>query len=165
MLCRLGHYLRLTSLTRPQAGTREPSPDVNRYPAGGLLRSSSPELEIPQAAGYVVVAPRNGDPSRHWAPLIADRGVVTVLREERELLAELARINTGIPALGLRIMEGSASPAEQRHYGEQLISAGQRLKRRADSTDDVIIDGDFHVEESSALPASTAQRGEPDRTS
>ena len=87
-----------------------------------------------------------------------------MLREDRELLAELARINTDIPALGLRMMEGSASAAEQMHYGERLISVGQRLKRRAEGTDAVILDGEFHVEESIALPPHTAEPSECDWT-
>lgn len=85
-------------------------------------------------------------------------------REKRELLAELARINTDIPELALRMMDGSASAAEQRHYGERLIAAGQRLKHRADGTDDVTIEGEFYVEESIALPAHTAAPGELDWT-
>jgi hypothetical protein len=98
----------------------------------------------------------HGGHPRSWAPLITDLGVVVVLQEDRELLAELARINTDIPALGLRMMEGSASAAEQVHYGERLMSAGQRIKRRAESTDAMTIEGEFHVKESVALPAHTA---------
>ncbi|MGH3902642.1 MAG: hypothetical protein ACRDTE_00310 [Pseudonocardiaceae bacterium] len=85
-------------------------------------------------------------------------------REERELLAELARINGDIPELGLRIMEGSASAAEQRHYAERLIAAGQRLKRRAEGTEGMTIEGEFYVEESISLPENTAEPLELDWT-
>ncbi len=39
---------------------------------------------------------------------------VAVIREDWELLAELAWLNTGMASLALRIMDGSASLAEQR---------------------------------------------------
>ncbi len=55
-----------------------------------------------------------------------------MIREDRELLAELARLNTDMAALGMRIMEGSASEAEQQHYAHRLIAVGERLRRRAD---------------------------------
>ncbi len=55
-----------------------------------------------------------------------------MIREGRELLAEMARLNTDMPALALRIMEGSATASEQLHYAQRLIAAGQRLQRRAD---------------------------------
>lgn len=41
---------------------------------------------------------------------------------DRELLAALAQLNTDMPSLALRIMEGRASVAEQVHYGERLMS-------------------------------------------
>lgn len=53
-------------------------------------------------------------------------------REDRELLAELARLNGDVAPLALRMMEGSASGAEQRNYALRLITAGQRLHQRAD---------------------------------
>lgn len=57
-----------------------------------------------------------------------------VIREDRELLAELVRLNTAMAALAMRIMDGSASGAEQQNYAERLISAGERLWRRGDET-------------------------------
>lgn len=53
-------------------------------------------------------------------------------REDRELLAELARLNGDVAPLALRIMEGSASSTEQRNYAQRLVAAGQRLHQRAD---------------------------------
>ena len=63
-------------------------------------------------------------------------------REDRELLAELARINTAMASLALRIMEGSASPAEQADYAQRLIAAGERLQQRANEASGVVIEGE-----------------------
>jgi hypothetical protein len=65
-----------------------------------------------------------------------------VIRADRELLAELARLNTDMPSLGMRIMEGSASGTEQRHYAQRLIAAGEQLRRRADEMDHPVIEGE-----------------------
>jgi len=55
-------------------------------------------------------------------------------REDRELLAELARLNTALAPLALRIIDGSATTDEQQNYGRRLIAAGKRLQRRATET-------------------------------
>ena len=65
-----------------------------------------------------------------------------MIREDRELLAELAQINTAMAPLAMRIMEGSASSAEQAHYAQRLIAAGERLRRRADETAGMVIEGE-----------------------
>ncbi|MGH3800829.1 MAG: hypothetical protein ACRDTD_11945 [Pseudonocardiaceae bacterium] len=65
-----------------------------------------------------------------------------MIREDRELLAELARLNGDMASLALRIMEGTASAAEQQHYAQRLITAGERLQLRADKTGEMIIDGE-----------------------
>ena len=64
-----------------------------------------------------------------------------MIREDRELLAELARLNTDMPSLALRIMEGSASAQEQVHYAERLIAAGERLKQRAAAMGQTLVEG------------------------
>jgi zinc finger protein len=66
----------------------------------------------------------------------------TVIREDRELLAELVRLNTDIPTLALRIMEGSASAREQTHYSDRLMAAGERLRQRAEAMGGTVIKGD-----------------------
>lgn len=78
-----------------------------------------------------------------------------MIREDRELLAELARLNTEMPSLGLRVMEGNASAAEQRHYAERLIAAGERLRRRAERMGGAVIEGEIVIGASFALPAQT----------
>lgn len=45
-----------------------------------------------------------------------------MIREDRELLAELARLNTAMASLALRIMDGSASVVEQQDYAQSLIA-------------------------------------------
>ncbi len=62
-------------------------------------------------------------------------------RDDRVLLSELARLNTDMPALALRMMEGSASAAEQHSYAQRLIAAGQQLQRRAHRMRGVVIEG------------------------
>jgi len=78
-----------------------------------------------------------------------------VISEDRELLAELARLNSDMATLALRIMEGSASTAEQQHYAQRLIAAGQRLHRRAQNTSQIVIDGEVLTVGSTTLPAQT----------
>jgi hypothetical protein len=43
-----------------------------------------------------------------------------VIREDRELLAELARLNSDMAPLAMRIMDDSASAAGQRYYGQRF---------------------------------------------
>jgi hypothetical protein len=80
-----------------------------------------------------------------------------MIREDRELLTELARVNREMAPLAMRIMEGNADAAEQRHYGERLIAAGEWLCRRADEASSFVIAGDVVVAEQVALPANTAE--------
>ncbi|MGH3696551.1 MAG: hypothetical protein ACRDRX_21595 [Pseudonocardiaceae bacterium] len=65
-----------------------------------------------------------------------------MIREDRELLAELARLNRAMAPLAMSIMEGTASAAEQRSYALRLIAAGERLQRRADGTSGAVVDGE-----------------------
>ncbi|MGH4020399.1 MAG: hypothetical protein ACRDT0_14420 [Pseudonocardiaceae bacterium] len=65
--------------------------------------------------------------------------------EDRELLAELARLNGEMAQLGMRIMERSATAGEQEDYAERLIVAGKRLERRAQQQDRglrAVVEGD-----------------------
>ena len=83
-------------------------------------------------------------------------------REDRELLAELARLNTAMAPLAMRIMEGSASAVEQERYAQRLIAVGAGLLRRADETSGVVIEDDVLVGTSLALPTCTVEPdGEP----
>jgi hypothetical protein len=78
-----------------------------------------------------------------------------VIREDRELLAELARLNSAMASLALRMMDGSASASEQRDYAERLIAAGKRLHARADEMNYLVIDGETAVGVAVMFPGNT----------
>lgn len=84
-----------------------------------------------------------------------------MIREDRELLAEMARLNGDMAALAMRVMEGSASAAEQQHYAQRLIAAGERLQRRADGTGGAVIEGDVVAPELPALPGVSSPDDDP----
>lgn len=65
-----------------------------------------------------------------------------MIREDRELLTELARLNREMAPLAIRIMDDSASTAEQAHYAQRLIAAGDRLQRRANERAGVVVEGE-----------------------
>ncbi|MGH3763901.1 MAG: hypothetical protein ACRDTX_01905 [Pseudonocardiaceae bacterium] len=76
-----------------------------------------------------------------------------MIREDRELLTELARLNRAMAALAMRIMEGSASAAEQQDYAQRLIAAGERLRQRTvTDTAAVVIDGEVLANSPLSLP-------------
>lgn len=88
-----------------------------------------------------------------------------MIREDRELLAELARLNSDMASLGMRIVDDSAGRAEQRHYAERLIAAGERLRRRADGMGETVVDGEVGEmrEAPLVLPPSTIEPATLDR--
>jgi hypothetical protein len=77
-----------------------------------------------------------------------------VIREDRELLAELARLNREMTPLAMRLMDDSASTAEQAHYAQRLIAAGERLRRRAEETAGAVIEGEVLANGPVILPSS-----------
>lgn len=77
-----------------------------------------------------------------------------MIREDRELLAELARLNTDVVPLAMRVMEGSATGQEQRIFAQRLIAAGERLHHRADESEHVVIDGEVIIGDNAALCVS-----------
>ena len=79
-----------------------------------------------------------------------------MLRKDRELLAELARLNTDVVPLAMRMMESSATVQEQQIFAQRLIATGQRLHRRAENSEPVIIDGEVVVADARGLPTDTA---------
>lgn len=80
-----------------------------------------------------------------------------MIREDRELLAELSRLNREMTPLALRIIGGSASAAEQQRYAERLITAGERLRRRAHETAGMVVEGEILNTEPLTLPALTVE--------
>ncbi|MGH3510862.1 MAG: hypothetical protein ACRDQI_07885 [Pseudonocardiaceae bacterium] len=80
-----------------------------------------------------------------------------MIREDRELLAEMSRLNREMASFALRIMEGSVSVTEQQDYAQRLIAAGERLRRRATETAGVAIESEVLTNEPLALPAHIAE--------
>ncbi|MGH3696615.1 MAG: hypothetical protein ACRDRX_21945 [Pseudonocardiaceae bacterium] len=80
-----------------------------------------------------------------------------MIREDRELLTELARINREMAGLALRMMEGSAGIAEQQNYAERLIAAGERLRQRAGGKTGTVIEGDVVADGALRLPELTVE--------
>jgi anti-sigma factor RsiW len=78
-----------------------------------------------------------------------------VIREDRELLAELALLNTDVVPLAMRVMEGSATAQEQRVFAQRLIAAGERLHHRADESERVVIDGEVTAGDNGAIWVNT----------
>ena len=54
-----------------------------------------------------------------------------MIRADRELLADLARMNSDVAPLAMRIMNDSATVDEQRTFADRLIELGTRLNHRA----------------------------------
>ncbi len=84
-----------------------------------------------------------------------------MIRDDRELLAELARLNTDLVPLAMRVIDGSAHAAEQAHFAQRLIAAGERLQRRADEMNYPVIEGEILVEESLTLPHTAEPHQKP----
>lgn len=84
-----------------------------------------------------------------------------MIREDRELLAELARLNREMTPLAMRMMDGSASAAEQKHYAQRLIAAGRRLQRRANEAAGAVVEGEVPGNGPLALPVYTVEDGGP----
>jgi hypothetical protein len=80
-----------------------------------------------------------------------------MIRADRELLAELARLGTDMVSFAMRIMDDSASVDEQQNYAERLIAAGERLQRRANAPSGVVIDGEVVTNGLTTLPELTAE--------
>jgi hypothetical protein len=65
-----------------------------------------------------------------------------VIRADRELLANLVRMNSDVVPLATRIMDDSATLDEQQTFADRLIELGTRLNHRTRQTQ-LIIDGDI----------------------
>jgi hypothetical protein len=65
-----------------------------------------------------------------------------VIRDDRELLAELARLTRAMAPLAMRIMDGTARTTEQRNDARRLIAAGERVQRRAERMNGAVIEGE-----------------------
>lgn len=84
-----------------------------------------------------------------------------MIRKDRELLADLARLNTDVALLAVRITLGSATAHEQKIFAERLIAAGERLRRRADESERVVIDEEAVFATARGLPTDTETSAVP----
>ncbi|MGH3903475.1 MAG: hypothetical protein ACRDTE_04695 [Pseudonocardiaceae bacterium] len=57
-----------------------------------------------------------------------------MIRADRELLADLARMNSDVAPLAMRLMDDSATTEEQQNFADRLIELGTRLSHRAHTT-------------------------------
>lgn len=80
-----------------------------------------------------------------------------MIREDRELLAGLARLNSDMVPLAMKMMAGSATADEQYSFSRRLMALGERLERRANATGGVVVDGEVSGSQSIALPAHTIE--------
>jgi hypothetical protein len=86
-----------------------------------------------------------------------------VTREDRELFAELARLNCGMAEFCMGVMDGSVSAAEQVDYAERLIAVGERLRARAElvagaiAVVETVVDGEVLESRPFVLPGCTVE--------
>ncbi len=66
-----------------------------------------------------------------------------MIREDRELLADLGRLNSDVVPLAMRLMNESMSVTAEEQYvfAERLMAMGRRLQARARRMGDGVIDG------------------------
>lgn len=65
-----------------------------------------------------------------------------MIRADRELLAEMARVNCDVTPLAMRIMDGSVTAEEQCAFAERLVTMAHRLRIRASDAGSVV-DGEI----------------------
>lgn len=80
-----------------------------------------------------------------------------MIREDRELLAELARVNSAVAPLAIRVMDDSATAEEQHEMANRLIDLGQRLSERAKHSGRVI-EGHVAAEAAQATRATVSNQ-------
>ncbi|MGH3794684.1 MAG: hypothetical protein ACRDSP_07315 [Pseudonocardiaceae bacterium] len=54
-----------------------------------------------------------------------------MIRTDRELLADLARLNSDVVPLAMRIIDDTATTEEQQTFADRLTDLGTRMSRRA----------------------------------
>jgi EAL domain-containing protein (putative c-di-GMP-specific phosphodiesterase class I) len=54
-----------------------------------------------------------------------------MIRADRELLAELALLNSDVVPLAMRMMDDTATADEQRAFAERLVAMARKLNDRA----------------------------------
>lgn len=72
-----------------------------------------------------------------------------MIRADRELLAELARLNSDVVPLAMRIMGDNATSGEQHAFAQRLIAMARQLQARASVA---VIEGDVTIPDNGAPP-------------
>lgn len=80
-----------------------------------------------------------------------------MIRKDRELLTELARLNTAMAPLAMRIMDGSVSTSEQQDYVQRLIVVGEWLRQRANGMSGSVIEVEVITNGRLALPVHSVE--------
>ncbi len=57
-----------------------------------------------------------------------------MIQQDRELLAELARLNSDVAPFAMRVMDGTITATEQHEFADRLVRLGQRFHQRAASS-------------------------------
>ncbi len=65
-----------------------------------------------------------------------------MIRDDRELLAKLARLNTDVVPLAMRIMDESVTADDQYAFAERLIAMATRLQVRV-TKPWLVVDGEI----------------------
>lgn len=64
-----------------------------------------------------------------------------MIRQDRELLAELAQLNSDVTPFAMRIIDDSSTAEEQHEFADRLIALGRRFHERATGTA-LVIEGE-----------------------
>ena len=54
-----------------------------------------------------------------------------MIRQDRELLAELARLNSDVTPFAMRVIDGSITAEEQHEFADRLVALGRWFHKRA----------------------------------
>jgi hypothetical protein len=65
-----------------------------------------------------------------------------VIRQDRELLAELARLNSDVIPFAMRVIDGSITAEEQHKFADRLVALGRWFHKRA-ADPALVIEGDI----------------------
>ena len=83
-----------------------------------------------------------------------------MIREDRELLAELARLNSDLVCFAMRVIEDRLSPAEQHAVACRLVDLAEAVQARAQRQDAGVVEGEI-VEDGTKVPGKAASDREP----
>lgn len=83
-----------------------------------------------------------------------------MIRQDRELLAELARLNSDVTPLAMRIIDDSATTAEQHEFADRLEALGRWFHKRANGGE-LVVEGDVVTELERCVDSSRVRKIAP----